>query len=152
MIDKSIIMSTGVYNYPDGSIYTGEWNPQNKRHGYGHMKFTDGSQYWGNFENGLCSGCGIMKFKDGSSYAGELKAGKFDGFGIFTRCDNMKFEGEFKEGKIWGLGLVSFSNNTHGLPRNEGYFEENKIIRREKCSGIIEKSRMAASKARSIAG
>ncbi|KAK6185757.1 hypothetical protein SNE40_007919 [Patella caerulea] len=142
MVDK------GQHTYPDGSIYNGHWNSQNQRHGYGHLKFSDGSQYWGNFEDGLCSGSGIMLFKDESRYEGEFKQGKFNGYGIFTRCDNMKFEGQFLDGKIKGLGLITFSNNTHGLPRNEGYFDGNMIVRREKCPSAIEKANNAAEVAR----
>ncbi|XP_046576894.1 LOW QUALITY PROTEIN: MORN repeat-containing protein 4-like [Haliotis rubra] len=137
------------YKYPDGSSYSGNWSENGQRHGYGHMKFADGSEFWGMFDNGLCTGNGVMRFPDGSRYEGEFRQGKFNGYGIFTRCDNMRFEGEFKEGKIWGMGLITFSDKTHGLPRNEGYFEGNKLLRREKCSGIIQRARDAANKAKS---
>lgn len=56
----------GVYRYPDGSEYNGEWNDAGQRSGYGHMKFTDGSQYYGTFDNGVCDGSGIMMFADKS--------------------------------------------------------------------------------------
>ena len=57
----------GVYRYPDGSEYTGDWQ-EGQRHGYGVMNFPDGSKYFGIFDNGLCQGNGIMVFNDNSRY------------------------------------------------------------------------------------
>lgn len=85
---------------------------------------------------------------DGSRYEGEFSDGKFNGVGVFTRCDNMMYEGEFKNGKVWGLGLLTFADGTHGLPRNEGYFEGTALIRREKCTMMVGKARQIADKAR----
>jgi hypothetical protein len=48
----------------------------------------------------------------------------------------MKYEGQFYEGKIFGL-------------RNEGQFENNKLIRREKCTDIIRKAIACAERAKS---
>ena len=58
----------GTYQYPDGSEYKGEWSGEGQREGYGVMKFTDGSQYYGMFKAGLCHGLGVMIFGDGSRY------------------------------------------------------------------------------------
>jgi hypothetical protein len=43
---------------------------------------------------------------------------------------------------------VTYSDQTHGLPRNEGYFENNKIIRRQKCHNEIHRARQAAQRAK----
>jgi len=56
----------GAYRYPDGSEYNGEWSEEGQRHGYGHMKFPDNAQFYGNFTNGLCQGSGVMVFSDNS--------------------------------------------------------------------------------------
>ncbi|XP_070212255.1 MORN repeat-containing protein 4-like [Littorina saxatilis] len=137
----------GEYRYPDGTVYNGQWNEHGHRHGYGHLAYPDGSNYWGHFDNGLYGGLGVMAFQDGSRYAGEFRHGKFHGLGVFQRADNMMFEGEFKEGKIWGMGLVTFPDGTHGLPRNEGYFEYNQIVRREKCPTVIHRAQEVAKRA-----
>ncbi|KAK2170840.1 hypothetical protein NP493_1132g00000 [Ridgeia piscesae] len=136
------------YKYPDGSEYSGDWSEQGQRHGSGEMKFPDGTRYKGRFENGLCAGHGVMYFADGSSYEGELSNGKFHGFGVFTRQDKMKFEGEFRDGKVWGLGLVTFADGSHGMPRNEGYFEGDALRKQEKCPSAVTKGRQAADRAR----
>jgi len=136
------------YRYPDGSDFVGPRSEQGQRHGLGQMSFPDGSSYTGRFVSGLSEGLGVMIMADGSRYEGEFADGKFNGVGVFERCDNMKYEGEFRHGKVWGLGLLTFADGTHGLPRNEGYFEGNALIRREKCPMMVGKSRQIADKAR----
>lgn len=74
--------------------------------------------------------------------------GWFHGHGIFWRSDGMKFEGEFRGGRIWGLGLVTFHDFTHGFPRNEGYFQDCRLIRRRKCADIVQRSQKIALMAR----
>ena len=133
-------MLQASYKYPDGSEYKGEWNSEGQRHGFGILLLNDGTKYMGEFENGLCHGLGVMTFADGSKYEGEFHQGKYNGLGVFTRCDRMKYEGEFKDGKVLGRGLLTFTDGTHGLPRNEGFFEGNKLIHREKCTDVIGKA------------
>jgi len=60
----------------------------------------------------------------------------------------MKYEGQLQDGKIYGLGLLTFIDGSHGLPRNEGYFENNKLVRHEKCTDIIQKAIAIAERAK----
>ncbi|XP_075468488.1 MORN repeat-containing protein 4 isoform X2 [Ascaphus truei] len=129
----------GSFTYSSGEEYHGEWK-EGRRHGVGQLLFADGSIYVGQFENGLFSGYGVLTFPDGSRYEGEFVQGKFQGTGVFTRYDNMKFEGEFKSGRVEGY------DGSHGIPRNEGLFENNKLLKREKCQSAIQKA-LSASKA-----
>ena len=82
-------------------------------------------------------------------YDGEFLQGRYHGLGVFTRCDGMKFEGQFKDGKIFGLGLLTFTDGANGLPRNEGLFNNNKLVRREKCAELVLKAIACAEQARS---
>ena len=113
-------MHNSAFNYPDGSTYVGEWNSDGHRHGLGRLHLNDGTVYSGEFRNGLCDGLGVMHFSDGSKYEGQFSQGKYHNFGVFTRSDHMKYEGEFKDGRVIGRGLLTFTDGTHGLPRNEG--------------------------------
>ena len=45
--------------------------------------------------------------------------------------------------------MVTFADGTHGLPRNEGFFDGNKLMKREKCSGIVSKAKQSAERATS---
>ncbi|XP_059982437.1 MORN repeat-containing protein 4 isoform X2 [Lagenorhynchus albirostris] len=83
-------------------------------------------------------------------YEGEFAQGKFNGVGVFIRHDNMTFEGEFKNGRVDGLGLLTFPDGSHGIPRNEGLFENNKLLRREKCSAVVQRAQSASKSARSL--
>jgi hypothetical protein len=60
----------------------------------------------------------------------------------------MKYEGQLQNGIIHGLGLLTFTDGSHGLPRNEGYFQNNKLIRHEKCTDIIQKAIACAERAK----
>lgn len=59
----------------------------------------------------------------------------------------MKYEGQFEDGKVYGLGLLTFTDGTHGLTRSEGFFEENKLSRHEKCSDIVQRANAIAERA-----
>ncbi|XP_058553371.1 MORN repeat-containing protein 4 isoform X1 [Neofelis nebulosa] len=83
-------------------------------------------------------------------YEGEFAQGKFNGVGVFIRHDNMTFEGEFKNGRVDGFGLLTFPDGSHGIPRNEGLFENNKLLRREKCSAVVQRAQSASKSARNL--
>ncbi|XP_039727529.1 MORN repeat-containing protein 4 isoform X1 [Pteropus medius] len=123
---------------------------RSRRHGFGQLMFADGGTYLGHFENGLFNGFGVLTFSDGSRYEGEFAQGKFNGVGVFIRHDNMTFEGEFKNGRVDGFGLLTFPDGSHGIPRNEGLFENNKLLRREKCSAVVQRAQSASKSARSL--
>ena len=48
-------------------------------------------------------------------------------------------------------GLLTFPDGSHGIPRNEGFFEGNKLIRREQCGQKVARAEQAAIKAKNIA-
>lgn len=48
-------------------------------------------------------------------------------------------------------GLLTFPDGNHGVPRNEGLFENHKLQKREKCQGVVLQAQGAASTARSLA-
>ncbi|XP_074028892.1 MORN repeat-containing protein retinophilin [Leptinotarsa decemlineata] len=144
MDDLLPVVAKGGYRYENGSVYVGTWNTEGKRHGEGHLLFSDGVRYDGLFENGLFHGRGILTFPDGAKYEGEFFRGWFHGYGVFWRADGTRHEGEFRGGKIWGLGLTTFSDETHGFPRNEGYFQDCQLKTLVKCPEVIQKAQRFA--------
>lgn len=74
--------------------------------------------------------------------------GWFHGHGIFWRADGMKYEGEFRGGRIWGLGLITFSDHTHGFPRNEGFFQDCRLVRKKRCPDVVQRAQKVALMAR----
>lgn len=142
-------LTKGSFTYSSGEEYRGEWK-EGRRHGFGQLMFADGGAYLGHFENGLFNGFGVLTFSDGSRYEGEFAQGKFNGVGVFIRYDNMTFEGEFKNGRVDGFGLLTFPDGSHGIPRNEGLFENNTLLRREKCSAVVQRAQSASKSARNL--
>lgn len=135
-------------NYPCGAAYDGQWSLDGEKHGIGALTFQDGSKYEGEFSRGFSAGHGVMVFPDGSSYSGEFVRGKFNGYGVYVRQDNMMFQGQFRDGKPEGYGLVTFPDGSHGVPRNEGYFENFKLKKSDKAHTHIQKANHAAEKAK----
>lgn len=112
-------------------------------------------------------------------YEGEFLNGQFQGTGVFSRYDGMKFEGEFKDGRVEGYGesptpparvsfsclpsfdrglplfvlpgLLTFPDGSHGVPRNEGLFQNHKLQKREKCPAVVQRAQASASTAHSLA-
>lgn len=74
--------------------------------------------------------------------------GWFHGYGIFWRSDGMRYEGEFRGGRIWGRGLLTFKDLSHGFPRNEGYFQDCRLMRPQRSTEAIQKSQKCALMAR----
>lgn len=145
---QSGVVKCGGYRYDDGTRYIGDWNQRGQKHGMGSMMFSDGTRYDGAFSNGVCSGLGVMCFPDGAKYEGEFMQGWFHGHGVFWRSDGMKYEGEFRGGRIWGLGLITFSDQSHGFPRNEGFFQDCRLVRKKRCPEVIQRAQKVALMAR----
>lgn len=51
---------------------------------------------------------------------------------------------------IYFLGLTTFSDNTHGFPRNEGFFQECQLKKRKSCADIVQKGQKLAFMARNM--
>lgn len=47
-------------------------------------------------------------------------------------------------------GLLTFPDGTHGVPRNEGLFENNKLLKREKSQAVVQRAQGSAAKARTL--
>lgn len=89
-----------------------------------------------------------MNFLKKNRYEGEFMQGWFHGHGVFWRSDGMKYEGEFRGGRIWGLGLVTFNDGSNGFPRNEGFFQDCRLVRRKRCPEIVQRAQKVALMAR----
>ncbi|XP_050307671.1 MORN repeat-containing protein 4 homolog [Anthonomus grandis grandis] len=140
--------ATGGFRFKNGSTYVGSWNNKGTMQGDGHLLLPGGIRYDGCFDEGLFHGLGVLTFPDGARYEGEFFQGWFHGYGVFWRADGTRHEGEFRGGKIWGLGLTTFNDDTHGFPRNEGYFQECQLKRRRGCSDTVQKAQKVAFTAR----
>ncbi len=51
---------------------------------------------------------------------------------------------------FFSIGLLTFPDGSHGAPRNEGVFENNKLLKREKCQAVVQRAKNSASTARGL--
>ena len=127
------------------SIYEGDINIQNERHGFGRLttvksvylghwrnnEFTgwgretrrSGKVYEGKFVNGLIQGKGILKNVKGVTYYGDFLDSKRHGKGVLD-TQKVHYEGQFVDDKLCGKGRIMFKNEGHVY---EGEFKNNDI-------------------------
>ena len=148
--DKGFVIPYGVkIKYPNDpsrvSIYEGDVNINNERHGFGRLTTTKGvilgewrnDQFtgWGRetrrngkilegkYINGYVEGKGILRNNKGNSYIGDFSNSKRHGIGVLD-TNKIHYEGEFKNDKLNGKGKITFKNEGHYY---EGDFENNEI-------------------------
>ena len=64
------------------------------------MKFLNGDEYEGNYENGVQTGHGVYIWKNGDKYEGNFEKNIPQGMGKKYFADGRYYEGEFQNGKI----------------------------------------------------
>jgi hypothetical protein len=99
----------GVWRFSTGSSYEGEWE-NGKRHGYGICKFTTGGYYKGEFKDDLRHGSGYHQSSSGWSYKGSWKDDKRDGHGVMEYPNGDRYEGGWKDSERNGHGVLEFPN------------------------------------------
>ena len=113
-----------IEKWPRGSNYMGEYCDGLKK-GIGILNFEGNGGFVGNFNDGSISGIGKFYFKDNRKYEGEWKNNKMHGYGIITWPDGKFYEGEFYEDKKEGFGIYYSQKKIYmGIWKNsllEGY-------------------------------
>ena len=68
--------------------------------------YSDGSQYFGEYKDGLRHGQGTFTYSNGDKYVGEWKDNTRNGWGTYTYKSHDQYEGEYKDGLRHGQGTV----------------------------------------------
>lgn len=120
---------TGVFAYPDGSKYEGDFKNE-KLEGQGTFFFVNGDKYTGNFKENYPDGQGTRQYADKHQETGLWKMGEFvgsilavdgrmgcidgdcvDGQGTFVfKEGSAKYTGDFEEGMPNGKGSCLYAN------------------------------------------
>lgn len=109
-------------------VYTGEFK-YDLAHGYGIIKYIDGSWYEGTFQENVPVGYGTYFLSNTQKYIGEIDNSEFKGLGTLFFTDSLgSFSqtemGVFKEDVLNGIGFVQGKDGAMFL----GYFKEGKKL------------------------
>ena len=134
--DNNIIINNINDNIIEKKIYEGEWendyingdgleiiqNENNiittynghfikgKKNGKGKLVLSNGSEYYGDFNDDLLNGNGIFKWNENKYYNGQWNKNCIEGFGILFE-EKKKYIGYFKKDKKNGIGACYYINN-----------------------------------------
>lgn len=104
------IHGNGTITYPNGSIYTGQWN-RGVRHGCGKLISVDGSCYEGEWKYDEQDGKGTLHYDNGDYYVGDFKINTLCGNGKLYNSQKQKiYQGEWFNNQFHGKGKYFFTN------------------------------------------
>ena len=140
-----IFIKAGTYK---DATYNGSWL-SGKLHGYGELKWSNGSIYEGKFKMGLQHGSGILTIEKSSGkeiQKGFWKDGKLNGYAVVNYSNGDLYEGNFKDGKRFGYGTYKQGRHKSSCAAvyigewlndlREGYGVQDDIHKGEKYMGM----------------
>ena len=101
----------GTYRYSPGTEYDGQWE-NGRLNGQGTLTYPDGSQYAGQWKENQRHGKGTYIYSGGSKYVGQFENNRRNGEGIYIHPDGSKYVGRFKDGERNGNGTYTFSDGS----------------------------------------
>lgn len=115
----------GIYTWPDGTRYEGEWR-NDKKEGRGTYTWSDGTRYEGEWLDDKKDGRGTLTRENGERYKGEWRDDKKEGRGTFTWPDGVHYEGEWLDDEKDGRGILTYK----GKWRNGEYIGKSKMVKK----------------------
>lgn len=58
------------------------------------------------------------------------------------------FHCNLKKSLFYFLGLITYADGSHGFPRNEGFFQDCRLLRRQRSPSALQKTRKICMMAR----
>mmetsp|Transcript_2683 Transcript_2683/g.5986 ORF Transcript_2683/g.5986 Transcript_2683/m.5986 type:complete len:306 (+) Transcript_2683:28-945(+) len=115
-VTKDLSRFDGIEEYEpvlfkDGSVYSGSWSKESKRHGFGAQYWPNGKFYEGGWEDDAFSGKGLLITEKDDVYIGDFKKGKFHGNGHLRSADGSSYEGDWVSGIKHGNGKETKADN-----------------------------------------
>lgn len=125
--EKEAIKQRGPIRFSNMSVYLGEWNMYDEKHGKGIQVWDDGSKYEGYWKYDKPNGKGRMIYGNGDAYEGEWENFKANGKGQFYGVDGSYYDGDWKNDVKWGMGDETMTDKTqyignylYGLKEGKG--------------------------------
>lgn len=101
----------GIMKFVEGHEYRGDWDNQN-REGEGRLLFKNGDDFVGQFKKNKIHGRGIMQYYNGSRYEGQWIDNRPQGEGVFFYSSGDRYEGFFQGGKRHGTGTMYYADGS----------------------------------------
>lgn len=122
----------GVYRFPDGSEYSGEFRNA-KMHGQGTYVYAGrGEKYVGEWRNSVIEGQGTYYYRSGNRYQGEWRSGRKHGQGTYFYASGDRYVGDFANDQPNGQGTYYYRNGDryegewrNGRKHGQGVMYEN---------------------------
>jgi hypothetical protein len=101
------VLNEVTIDYLSQPFYKGHVNSLSQYHGYGHLIYLNGNEYFGNFQQSQRSQYGKMSYANGDTYDGQWAMDLPQGHGTYThhRTGNV-YTGNWLEGKKSGTGTT----------------------------------------------
>ena len=108
---------------------------KSRPNGIGILNYPWGTQYFGEWKDGMMDGQGIFTWSDGTKYSGSWKKGIMSGKGIYMHHNGSKYTGEHKNDKPNGQGTMIYPNGEKcvgewingGFPNGTCFYKNGKI-------------------------
>lgn len=85
---KEDLIDKESYLIEEGSIYKGQWNSQEERHGKGECMFHNGIYYEGYWKNGVPDILGRFIYTEQILYEGQIQEELPNGKGVLVSLNN----------------------------------------------------------------
>lgn len=99
----------GKLKMSNGDMYDGEFQ-NDYQHGYGILYFAQGGKYTGSWANGKYHGRGKHEFASGDTYDGHYADGEMQGEGKFIYANGDKYVGQMYQSKRHGKGTFTYQH------------------------------------------
>lgn len=86
--------------YEDGGVYEGQVDESGNRDGRGVYSYRNGSNYEGDWQNGVKNGRGVFQWPSGNVYIGQWRDNREHGNGVLLWADGGVTEGRWHQGKL----------------------------------------------------
>ncbi len=115
MWSESGLITTAIPTQKEAKEYIADCNLVPCGFGKGKQTLEDGSEYTGNFANGLPDGEGECNYKNGDTYKGTWVAGRPQGNGRYIYSNGLVLNGEWREGKYVDKARITKPSYAEGV-------------------------------------